>query len=198
MEILLGQPKVLKLLVLLLDQLELTFFSVQVYLLQNSLNLSLYLSKFLLKLKWNFSLLKSNILLTVNLPDLLIDQKNLLPQKLKNLLGPFLLIFEPLDRLFDMESLLVLNVVLLGTHPKVVLSIGEETIGTNTANKKLADFWVVQINLVEVQSKRFVSVLAHELIKFLSKNINHYKLELILMNELRKSQSVGQEVGSPS
>ncbi len=119
-------------------------------------------------------------------------------QKLKNFLSPFLLSFEPLNRLFIMESLFVLNVMLFDALPKVILGIRKQTVRTNTANKKLANFGVTQIDLIESQRKRFISVLSHQLVKFFSKNTNHYKLELILMNELLESQTVSQQMGRPS
>ncbi len=87
--------------------------------------------------------------------------------------------------------------MLFDTLPEVILGIRKQAVGTNTANKKLANFGVTQIDLIETQRKRFVSVLSHKLVKFLSKNTNHYKLELILMNELLESQTVSQQMGSP-
>ena len=138
-----GQSELLKLLVFLLYQLKLSLVSIESNFVQNSLNFGLDLLEFLLELQRNLSLLKGYVLLTIDLSYSLIDQIDLRLKKDQNLFDPFLLAFELLNSHVIMKERFVLKVVRFATLAEIKFRVRKKPIGTNAADEKLADFWVV-------------------------------------------------------
>jgi hypothetical protein len=57
---------------------------------------------------------------------------------------------------------------------------------------------IVQVDLRRGQTESLISFFSHKLIKFLSKNTNHYKLDLILRSDFSKDNFIGQKMSCSS
>lgn len=128
--------------------------------------------------------MKSNVLLAIDLPDLLVHQSDFGAKEIKYLLGPLFLCFELLQGVLSMEKLLKLKIMGFRANPEIELGIGKEDIRADAADKKSADIWLFQVDLSLGYLEALVSVLSHQFVQFLGENAHHYKLVKLLFSYL--------------